>query len=68
MSCHTSTWPVVPGPAPMPTVGTRSAASTAAATSEGTISIRTANAPAASRARADTVIRSAAPAPRPCTR
>ena len=55
---------------PRATAGTAlgRAASTAAATSEGTISIRTANAPAASRARADAVIRSAAPAPRPCTR
>ena len=67
MSCHTSTWPVVTGPAPMPTVGTCSASSTRRAACVGTISISTENAPAASRARASATSASAA-SPRPWTR
>lgn len=50
MSSHTSTWPVVEVPAPIPIVDMLTAASTAAAASAGTISMTTLNARAASRA------------------
>ena len=47
MSDQTSTWASVSGPAPIPIVGTTSSAVTRLATSAGTISSTTANAPAA---------------------
>ena len=66
-SVQTSTWPSHSAPAPMPMVGITSSLVIWAATSPGTISITTANAPASWTAWASASTRSAA-SPRPCTR
>lgn len=66
-SCHTSTWPSQPLPAPMPMVVMVSSSLIRSATSPGTISMTTANAPASATARASATILSAA-SPRPWTR
>ena len=52
MSCQTSTWASVSGPAPMPMVGIGELLGDRLATSPGTISSTTANAPASATARA----------------
>ena len=67
MSCQTSTWASVSGPAPMPTVGIGSSAVIRLATSPGTISSTTANAPASATACASASTSSPS-SPRPCTR
>ena len=67
MSDHTSTWPSVFGPAPMPMVGMARLRVNSVAIPAGTISKTTAKAPAFSMASVSR--RSAsAPAPRPCMR
>src|SRR5690606_20314090 len=52
MSCRTSTWPSVPGPAPMPITGMDTACVTSAARALGTHSSSSMAAPACSRAMA----------------
>ena len=67
MSCQTSTWASQPGPAPIPIVGMVRLAVTRAASSAGTASSTTENAPAACIALASCSRRSPS-SPRPWTR
>ena len=68
ISWITRIWPSQSGPAPIPIVGMRSSRVICAASSRGTASTTTANAPAASTARASRISCSAASTPLPCTR